>query len=63
MGRKERSRLKFTSFHLFGNGIMFYIAMSVRARVRTITAGPMCPNEETQNASQHQQEQAKLHND
>ena len=28
------------------------------ACVRTLTAGPMCPNEDTQNASQHHQEQA-----
>jgi hypothetical protein len=42
MGRKERSSLKFTSFHLFGKGIMFYLAVCVCACVRTITAGPMC---------------------
>jgi hypothetical protein len=32
MGRKERSRLKFTSFHLFGTDIMFYLAVCVRVR-------------------------------
>jgi len=34
IGRKDRSRLKFTSFHLFGKGIMFYLAVWVYVCVR-----------------------------
>ena len=29
IGRKQRSRLKFTSFHLFSKGTMFYLAVCV----------------------------------
>ena len=59
MGRKERSRLKFTSFYLFGKSIMFYLAVCACACVRAYhNCRAKCPNEETQNASQRHQEQA-----
>jgi len=58
-GRKEWSRLKFTSFHLFGKGMMFYLAVCVYVCVRAhINGRANVPKWGHQNASQHHQEQA-----